>query len=118
MTDDTDQTFLDQLRPPPTQEELMIQKEEKRLQDLQRQNQFKSYLSQYGLSHILTDILTDFYESYHPMEHPIEYIQHKLSTLDGNDINVINKENEELKIKIEDAKKKLQELEEQLQNQE
>ncbi|EAY19084.1 c-myc binding protein, putative [Trichomonas vaginalis G3] len=112
-TEDEDAELLSKLKPQPTEEELEAERLRIQQEKEYRQIQFKSYLEEKGLMKHLTTILVHFYEN-SDKDHPIEYIQQYFSTMNGVDINQVLKENAEIQQKIEEAKKKVADLQAQM----
>ena len=81
-----------------------------------KQTEFKQYLEDKQLMNLLTNILVEFYENNDKPKDPILFIKEFLSKSGGIDIKKLTKENEDMKIKLENLKIKLNELKEQLKD--
>lgn len=110
-----DKVLIEKLHSQPTKEEEKVQKEKAKREEEMKESQFKKFLEEKGLNKVLADIMVYFYENVDKPEDPIAFIRNKLSTLNGQDIEIIKKENEEIKAKIEEAKTKLANLRSQLE---
>lgn len=111
--EDDEQEILNSLKPQPTEEEIEAERQKRKQEREFRQIEFKNYLEEKGLMKHLTTILVHFYEN-SDRQNPMDYIQNYFSTMNGTDIKQVLAENEDITQKIEEAKKKLADLEAQL----
>lgn len=97
-------------RPKTSEETKRIREEQAKNAKILKKAEFRNYLDEKGLMKILTEILMIFYEETDRPSPPEDFIRDYFSKLNGVDIKIVNKENEELQEQIEAAKAKLYEL--------
>jgi hypothetical protein len=84
--------------------------------DIQAQREdFRKYLEQSGIIHQMTQVLVRLFEENELPKDPLLFIQRHLGVPKGMNVEALQKENEDLKLKCEDLEATVDELLDQLE---
>jgi regulator of replication initiation timing len=72
--------------------------------------QFKNYLKKSGIIDVLTKVLASLYEEQDRPKDAIEFLKRHVGAVIGVDIEALQRENNELKLKVKELTKRIEEL--------